>query len=73
MPGFGAEGNLTLSVIEVSISSILSSTPELCSSTSCILFERLASECLVQLSQFFISRFPSIWVSLTDSISVSRH
>jgi len=48
--------DLTFSLTKVSISSIISSMPDILLSIFCILFVRLASE----VPEFFISRFPSV-------------
>jgi hypothetical protein len=50
----------TLSLTNTSISSIVSSVPEIVSSISYILLLKFASVVSVQISKFFVSRIPII-------------
>lgn len=61
-------GDLTFSLSEVSISSIMSQITET-SSISCTLLVSLASEVPVRIPKIFISQFPIVWVSFIHFIS----
>ena len=63
---------LTISLTEVSISSLVSSTSEFLSSITCILLVMLASVVTVLFPRFAILRISSVFIFFIASISTFR-
>ena len=64
--------NLRFALTNISISSIMSSVPEILSCLSCVLLVKLPFVVPVQVPKFFISKFPLVFIFFTDSASIFR-